>query len=51
MVMLDPTEIISAIEAEVERLISIQRDIVGGKGTNSRQDIFTSRTQLRHGEK
>jgi hypothetical protein len=34
-------------EAEVERVISIQCDIVGTKGTSFGQDVFTSRTQLR----
>jgi hypothetical protein len=34
-------------EAEVERVISIQRDLVGTHGTRFSQDVFRSRTQLR----
>jgi hypothetical protein len=36
-------------EAEVERIISIQRDLVGTHGTRFGQGVFQSRTQLRQG--
>jgi hypothetical protein len=34
-------------EAKVERVISVQRDLVGTQGTRFSQDVFRSRTQLR----
>jgi hypothetical protein len=40
---------ITPSEAEVERVISIQRDLVGTHGTRFSQDVFRSRTQLRQG--
>jgi hypothetical protein len=34
-------------EVEVERMISIQRDLVGTHGTRFGQGVFRSRTQFR----
>jgi hypothetical protein len=36
-------------EAEVERVISVQRDIIGTKGGRTRETTLTTRTQPRQG--